>query len=513
MKNFKGKVTALVKHNDFSAGALCALVIAAVVFVNIIIYTLAMSFGWFFTPEEETDFSISGSTDALFKEAIDDGLTVNITFCMYEDELKDHDTGSFVYKTVKEFENRYPDFLEIDYINVITMLDSDGNAVDIERYKTDMRGKATNINASSIIFECEGRSYYVLTDDYTGVGFADFYTLDGTAAITSYEGEEVFASMISWVLKEKHDTVYLTKGHGETANVSLRYALIRAGYYCDTDSEIDLRSGEIPFDSSRPDSAGLLIISNPRTDFERAAEGSNIKTEIEHLRSYMNSGGRLIVFLDPQTKRLPVLESFIEEYGIGIRENENGERLTVKDSSNAITVDGFTLVAEYNTENGTVNEMYSKISPDKGDVILKNAAPLKLSGAAVPVLLSSSSSVAEAEGETVDSEGSYCLAAISEKEISGGKNAKIFVVPSIFLTATDAMITDSYSNKDFLYSLFDVYFGKGDMPYGCNSIIYDSAILENLTMGTAKWLTAGMLILPAVIGIVGLAVVIRRKNR
>ncbi len=507
MNKLKGKLSACLKNNDVLATALTALAVAAVVFINIIIYTLASTFGWYFTPQEKTDFSISNSGDILFADAISKGLTVDVTFCMYEEDLKSHDTGSFVYKTAKEFESKYPSFIKLNYINAITMLDSDGKPVDLSLYQKDMRGRDVNINNSSIIFKSD-IGYYVLTDDYTNVGFADFYTLDESASITSYEGEEVFASMISWVLKPEHGTAYLTTGHGETANVPLRYALIRAGYYCDAvDDVINLRSGEIPED------AELVIISGPKNDFERAAEGSSLRSEIERLQSYMSRGGRLMVFLDPEGSKLPVLESFIDEFGISLRENGDGERLTVKDQRDAITVDGFTLAASYNSESDIASSMLQKTESLGGRVIIRNVAPLSLSGSAEAILTSSTASVCDAGGETVDREGSYPIAAYSTKENTGKRDGKLVVIPSIYLTATDAMITEGYSNKDFLYSLFDVYFEKGEMPYGCNSILFDSGILENLTMGTARLLTAAMIALPIVIACVGLAVTVRRKNR
>lgn len=507
MNNFKQKLTAYFKSNGFFATALTAIVVTAVVFVNVIIYTLASHFGWVYTPSSDTDFSISDSGDALFAEAIEKGLKVNVTFCMYEEDVKEHDTGSFVYRTAKEFEAKYPELITLDYINVITMLDTEGNPVDLSIYEKDMRGKETAINKTSIIFRTE-TSYYVLTDNYTGVGYADFYTLDSTASITSYEGEEVFAAMVSWVLKDDHGTAYLTTGHGETANVCLRYALIRAGYYCDAvEDVINLRAGEIPED------ADLIIISNPKNDFERAAEGSSLRSEIERLRSFADRGGHFMVFIDPETQRLPVLEGFIEEFGISVRENGEGERLTVKDSSNAITTDGFTLVADYNEDSDIASAMYDKTEDLGGRVIIRNVAPLELSGSAKALLLSSPSSVAEAGGKTVDTDGSYAIAAYSTKDNGQREDAKMFFVPSVYLTATDAMITNGYSNKDFLYSLFDVYYEKGEMPYGCNSLIFDSGILENLTMGTARWLTAALLAIPFAIAATGVVVIVRRKNR
>jgi hypothetical protein len=75
------------------------------------------------------------------------------------------------------------------------------------------------------------------------------------------------------------------------------------------------------------------------------------------------------------------------------------------------------------------------------------------------------------------------------------------------------MVTNGYGNKGFVYSLFEVLYGVGDMPYGTNSIVYDSGVLENLTMGTAKTITAILLAIPMVLAVVGAVVLIRRKNR
>ena len=81
------------------------------------------------------------------------------------------------------------------------------------------------------------------------------------------------------------------------------------------------------------------------------------------------------------------------------------------------------------------------------------------------------------------------------------------------MTVSDALVTNGYSNKDFIYSLFDYLYGAQNMPYGCQSILYESSILENLTMSTANLYTAIVLAVPTVIAICGAVVVIRRKNR
>ena len=125
------------------------------------------------------------------------------------------------------------------------------------------------IDETTVIFSTESR-YRVVTDIYTSQGYSDFYTLDDQSMITSYNGEEMIASSILWVLTENHGVAYMTVGHGETANITLYNILTAAGYEV---RDINLRKSEIPED------AELLIISNPTADFESAAEGSSIVAE------------------------------------------------------------------------------------------------------------------------------------------------------------------------------------------------------------------------------------------
>ena len=86
-------------------------------------------------------------------------------------------------------------------------------------------------------------------------------------------------------------------------------------------------------------------------------------------------------------------------------------------------------------------------------------------------------------------------------------------IPSVYIAAADAIITNGYSNKDFLYSVFDEYFEAGEMPYGCNSVVTATGLLENLTMGTIRIYTALIMAVPAALAVVGAVVIVRRKNR
>lgn len=524
MNNFKQNFTAFLRGRNFASGLLVAIILASVVFVNIICYTITEAFELYIYSPVKPNFEISDTFDEVFREAEKNGEKITVSFCMEEDDLKVHATGSYVYETAKKFAEKYDGFLNIRYINLITMYDEDGNDVSeaLQKYKTDLNGKETPIVKGSVIFssgEGNDENYRVVNDYATTAGYSDFYTLDSSGYATSYNGEEVFASIMNWVLTDEHPTAYFTVGHGETASQSLYTLLTCAGYYVDT---INLRATDDYGDGVKEKSvaeklaeAELIIISNPTTDFERRAEGAsvNMDTEIDFLMDYAERGGSFFITLDPyiSEKKLSTLYGFLKDYGISLKNSEHGERQTIQDMDNGITTDGFTLVADF-ADGRIPTEMENKIN-DNGRVILRDVSPLTLGGAAKPLLVTSESSVCYSNGEVTNRDGSYTIAAYSELESDKGKISKLFFIPTIYLTATDAMVTNGYANKDFIYSLFDVFYGLDDMPYGCNSIIFDNQVLENLTMGTARLYSILLLAIPTVLAVVGFGVRIRRKNR
>lgn len=554
MNKFFSKIGQAITGRKGIGNTMTVAIIAAVVMLNILAYTVTSVFGLYLYEKDEEQYAISGNTDAIFESAIQLGKKVTITFCYTEDKLKTHDTGKLVLDTARAFEERYPEFIELRFINLLTKMDEDGRIVDFRNYsdvvctKADaLSGKKCNevmrfidlnkdeprcrkcgaeidldesvvydFAQSSVIFETgSGASYNyrVLTDKYTSAGFVDFYILDSSSNIVSYNGEEVMAAMISWVLNSNHKTVYLTQNHGETADVALSNLLTCAGYYVDV---INLRRDEIPAD------AGMVIISNPTSDFERAPADSTVRLEIEKLDAYLASGGKVYVAFDPYVKSLPNLEALLKDWGIEISGSltEGGVyvRDIVKENAMAITPDGYTFIATY-ADGAKADEIYGKLAATGTDrVLMSNVAKLDLifdnkSAATVnPILISGPTSSTYAAGEATDTSGGYVVAAASTKTV-GDKEATLFVLPTAYITATDAFISESYSNKDFLFSVYETLFDANPAPYGCNQILYDTQMLENLTMGRAKLYTALILAIPASLMVVGTVIIIKRKNR
>ncbi|MBQ7356048.1 MAG: Gldg family protein [Clostridia bacterium] len=516
MKNVKQRLLGFVGSRNFSSGVLVAIIVAIAVFVNAIAYTLVSGFGLYFTFDSGEPLSITDGARDTFAEAKGEGKQIEIIFCMYEDDVKEHDTGALVYRTAKLLEEKYPDFIKIKYTNAITRLDSEGKPFDFGRFATQINESTgetiTNyFSSTSVIINCKksdgmgnvAESFRVLTDKVTGSGFGDFYSINGSYEALSFNGEEIFTAMCSWVIRDEHKSAYVTVGHGETPDATLYNALLCAGYYI---NDLDLKRNEVP------SNADLVIIANPKNDIERAAEGSSVRTELQKLISYKERGGNFFIMMDPYATKLPALTSLVSGFGISPSLTDEGAPQLIKDNRDAITNDGFTIVAGY-ADGVTTDKMMAAAGISEPAVIVRNASPLSLSGNARPLLVSSPASVCQAGGETTDREGSYAIAAYSTAENGENPAASLFFTSSVYLLANDAMITDGYTNKDFLYSVFDVIFDGGDMPYGCTPVVYDTDILENLTLGTKILYTAIMMAVPTVVLALGIFVVVRRRNR
>ena len=508
MSKFKDRLKGLVAKDKPAALLSTCILIAAVVFLNIIVFTVTGAYGLYIYSPDITDLTISGKTDALFS-SVPAGREVTVTFCMDKDDLQAHSTGSYVFKTVSQFEERYS-FIKVKYVNMLTKRDEHGELFPFDNYTTDMRGNETPIRKNTVIFS-SGANYRVITDTYTSAGFADFFSLDADKNAYAYNGEEVVASMISWVLTDEHGTAYLTEKHGETSDLAFVNMLSCAGYYVDT---INLRDNEVPSD------ADMVVISNPTSDFYRLTGEATGRSEIERLEDYLSRGGNLYVTIDPLVKKLPVLEGFLSEWGITMASvtDDNGvfARALVRENSMGVSLDGhaFTAGLADNNVGGSINASLKLSS--SGRVLVGSSAGLLLdeSLGARPLLLTSDTAELVAAGRKLEnSEGVKTVAAWSERKNDDDTYGKIVVIPNIYLTASDALTSDVYSNEDFIYLTWNYLFGSKCAPVGCATVTYNHTALENFTAKTANIMTAAVLAVPVILAILGTAIIIRRKNR
>lgn len=512
-----GKITERIGgffgSRGFASGTVTALVIAVIIVINIIIYTLTSIFGLYIYSPLTYDYTLSGALDEHFESRVDENTVVNVTFCMAREDLAADVAGMFVLRTAEYYAERYP-FIKLKFVNLLTKIDGEGNYVDLTKYQTDLRGDETALRSSSIIFSSgEGaeENYRVVTDNRTSAGFSDFFSLDANSKAYAYIGEEMFGSMVAWVLEREHKVAYFTANHGETIDIAFASLLASAGYYIDT---VNLRDSEVPED------AAMLVISNPTADFERGKAGSGIRAEIERIETYLENGnggegGRLYVAIDPFADAMPTLEGFLTECGITVSggESEYGYvRDIVYDSTRSIALDSSAFIVDYG-ESELATKIHSSYKDIKsGGVLISDVARLTLGEGAEALLISSEGAVSMRGDKTVSEDGSFVLAAYSAVKYEESE-AGVFVIPSALLTNADLLVFNGYSNKELVYSLLDECFGSKLAVYGTRSVVYDSGVVENLTQQMAGVYTACLMLVPVALLCVGVFITVRRKNR
>ena len=503
----KEKMGELLTGEKFSATTMSALLIVVVLLANTVIYTLFSMLGWQISPATNEDFSISGNFDDAMQRVKLLGEKVTITFCYpTEAEVREHATGGYVYRTAMEFAERYPDAIEIKYVNIMT-------DPDVVKYATDEDGNEVPILKTSVIFEYNGK-HKVLTDTTTNAGYSNFYVLDysgSQASVIAYNGEEVMTSAISWVLADEHKTAYFTTGHSEAIDPAFVNLVNMAGYKVAT---VDLKT--VSFDDLAK--MDLIIISNPRTDFEASDKNTNAKSETDRLNYYLENGGNLFVMLNSLAEGLDTLEGVLAKHGIALSYSGEGDDRAlniVRDSSDSIVASGYTITAGFADSAFGIDIGGSVDKYSDGRVILGDVAALELSGDAQPLLLASPSAELYAGGAVTNSDGGYVVSACASVTALDGKVGRIFVMPSAQMATTAALITNGYANKDLVYSVFEhLYDCRGELlPYGTSIISFRATALEGLTMGTARVYMVVLMALPVCVAITGVVILTRRKNR
>lgn len=501
MKNILNKAKAVFVADGRFPAAMTVVLLAILIALNGIVYALTNHFGLYLRPNDASTMDLSDAVDPLFKQMEKENRKVEILFCMAEEDLEYHDTGAFVYYTAKQMAERYKNVISIEYMNILTKMDSTGKsrAPLMDKYKAAL-SEGEVLRDTSVVFtytSAAGQSSYRVLTDNTSIGFASFFTLDAQGNAVAYNGEEILASMSVLSTDKEPKVAYFTQYHGEIVDVSMTSLLICAGYDIRV---LNLRDSEVPADCA------LLVISAPQTDFEKASEGSGVRTEIERLSTYLENGGHVLATTHSYLKTpLKNLDAFFEAQGISVI-REDGVTGIVKDNAGSLPTDAYTLVASY-AEGALKNTLEARV-PNYGGVVLTESAALKLSGDAKSLLVSSSSATLEANGETIDREGDYALAAATK--VGRGD---LVVIPSVYLTATDAMTSNTYSNRAFVYGLIETLYGGEDLPYGCHTVNLMTDMLENLTARAARIYTAVILLIPAALTIGGFVFLRRRRNR
>lgn len=366
--------------------AITVAVIAVVLVINVLFSFVADRFMWqvdstvtkytsrpevsMYTPTEEflgvvRDYAIPMVQEMNTQRAEngEEPITINIKFCTERDKVYAADKLRLVQYTALALQKEFPDAVKVEYLNI------EKNPSQVQKYKAT---SSTNIYSHQIIFEF-GTEYRVCSFDY-------FFLKNDAGEQWAYNGEQKIASLLLALTRAESPIAGFITNHGEAMESceSLRNLVQRAGFDVVT---IDLSKDEIPADCR------LLISYDPQADFLGMGNPAFVEgdqSEIDKLDKFLDKAYSFMLFVDADTPELPVLEEYMEEWGITVGRAENAEgeldNLLIRDQTSKLDKDGYSPLAEYVTAGGgasITSDMRSVAYPAK--VVFPNAVAITMS--------------------------------------------------------------------------------------------------------------------------------------
>ena len=355
------------------AVALTAFIIAAVVLLNVLFYSLALNNRWYIDMTSELLFTLTDDCRDLINNAINgeggvndqrqeynqthglskgdadykDEVVVNIYFCDDPDNLTENYYMNFVYTTALELAEKCK-FINIDYLNW------EYNPTSVQKYQKT----GVNINSNSVIIE-SGEEYRVHA-------LESFYILNDEQVAWAYNGEKEFAGSILAVTSVDQPVAYITTGHSEQYyDTALLELLLDAGYKVQFEGQTDkdgnvtveaLNSKTNPLDN---EDIRLVVIYNPRSDFQ--TDGVN---ELDRLDRFLEDNNSMMVFMGPTSPVLPDFEEWLSTWGIVFDRYEDAAgkfyNYMINDKTASLDSAGYAIKANYVTGGGGAS-IYSQL--------------------------------------------------------------------------------------------------------------------------------------------------------
>ncbi len=449
-----------------------ALVIAVVIILNAIMTLLTQKFMWYGDMTPELKFTITEECFELIGEETDNGknsaiemvkkfrkenadfntanptavqrdenIKIKILFLLEEDVMSQ--TDGYIYNNAKELQVRFSDYIELEFTDAMK---------NPSRFKKYLSSNTDTIDFNSVIIEF-GESYQIRN-------FKTFYLYDNTQGQPyAYNAERAFASSILAVTRAQLPLACYTVGHGESFPKGPGYNLESSTVpFLDTlrNSGYEVRAINLQ-EEDIPEECKLLITYAPQSDFIESDIASTFvdekKDEIKKIEKFLqiekdeDRGGSYMVFLDPSVKNeLPVLESFLDEWGLSVRREENREPVLVRDSANSVIGDSSEIFTDY-----AVNDLMQGWAENlTTPVVFKNAMAIEYAkdykGLFQPLATDSSKNFSYGYNDSFPPEGRIVYPMFYTREGASGYVNGESVVTS---TASDPIMLMAVSTQTF----------------------------------------------------------------
>ena len=321
----------------------------------------------------------------------------------------------------------------------VTYLDLEANPAAAEEWA----GRHIDLSSDGVLVLCGQNarflpwsSLYAL-NTYTGEGGVQRYTLTGLQAETK------LTSAIAAVTSRKETAVAFTAGHSEDTPQALLDLMEGGGYRVE---QVVLGV------QSLGEAVSTLVIAGAKRDFS--------ERELDILDSFMNRGGNLMVFRDPEVGVLPNLDGYLRSWGITVEDQIVLEPSQQMDGPlNIIPVFGLSMISVYFSEHSSylVLPECRALSLDSPNGCITNAV-LRSTSAAYGKSYSAMSTLTRGEA---DLSGPFTVAATSERNYTdenGGEGTQyLFAAACTGHYQESYLQTESLGNADLILQVLALF--------------------------------------------------------
>lgn len=505
-KTMENKKTSIFKNKKFKYGslaiALTVVFIAVIITANAIITSIFSKY-WVYTDLTKSNlFTLSPEAEALLQNDLIKN-DIEIKFAVPEDTIAKSSRMLMIYSCALAYAEASE---KLDHKITVNCYDAYLYPSEFADYKTLTGGEWAD---SNVVIETANGTPIVYTMN-------NFFSVDSSSGEElGFSGERRFLSAFFQLAGVEKPVVCFTTGHGEpigtnedkTSNQYKDFFEMLSSWGFET-KIVDLQREELD------ENCRLVVILDPKKDFvAKDLDTMGVRSEIDKIDEYMATEyGSMMVFAGPTGTEFPVLNEYLEQWGIKINTTEK-----ITDTTNAISTNNTTFTVEYSENPQTASLMekfgdlrtaFSNASPVE---VLTNNEAEKMQVAA-PVFQTSSTAQAVSSEEVKT--GTFNLFTLT-KNLSYKDNESMYNY--IVACGSPEMLkyctSQSYANREILYMLTQkIHTVK--IPFELDYKAYEDNGLSLITSSSV--LTWGIVligVMPVIVLAVGGVVVIRRKRR
>ena len=396
----------------------CLLLTIAVIFGMYSVVSAATErFSWKLDLTEDQVFRLTNTTKSILSELED---TVTFTYC---NNRSDADTN------LKEVLSRYASAssrIDVAYV------DLDANPALVETYNQ----KGIELSPDGVLVTCGIQSRFIPWSELYEIRTTSGGDGSQSYAITGLKAETMLTSAVVAVSGQDCPGVAFTAGHSEDDSDALRNLVANSNYEV---SQVVLGVDAID------EKVEVVVIAGAKRDFSEA--------ELAVLEAFMDRGGNLCVFRDPEINSLPNLDGYLAEWGIAVTDQVVLEPRQQMDSPlNIIPNFGVSMINVYFSEHSTylVLPECRALELTNANASITNTVLRSTSSSYAKNFLSMSSLTQSAE----DAVGPFTVAATGERSFTnstGESDAQyVFVVACTGFYQDSYLKTGSLGNADLV---------------------------------------------------------------